>query len=344
MHKLQTLVIGAVAAVVTAHAAGAATSITPEQRARLAERLQLADQVVHAVAADLRASANAVERRQWLQEALYTMPLEKLRTLGVPPTFQAVSDAIARAQKTTAKAIGDTSTDLVYRPITPCRYIDTRNVGGPITTPRSFDLGLTGATYGGSLGCNPVAASGVGNVNEIAAVSINVAIVSPTAQPGFLGVRPAGSSNTTAFVNWYLSGPTIQASNSGVVTAAQGAGDDIEFFGSPTQVVVDVMGVFARPAATALDCVTLRTQGSGTNNLPTATDYVFPIPSVCTTGYTAVSVGCEYGPAAPAGLTLTSASTPGANFYACAWRNDTGTTLDQSNFNTHTRCCRLPGR
>lgn len=343
MRKLQTLALGAAIAVIVSQSAVAAP-VTAEQRARLAERLQLVDQIVRVVDADLAANANAAERRQWLQEALYLMPLEKLRTLGVPPTFSAASDAIARAQKTTVKAIGDTSIDLVYRPITPCRYIDTRIVGGPIVAPRSYDLGLTGATYGGSAGCNPVAASGVGNINEIAAVSVNVAIVSPTVQPGFLGVRPAGSTNTTAFVNWYLSGPTIQASNSGVVTTAQGAGDDIEFFGSPTQVVVDVMGVFARPAATALDCVTIRTQGSGVNNLPTATDYVFPIPSVCTAGYTAVATGCEYGPAAPGGLTLTSASTPGTAFYTCAWRNDTGATLDQANFNTHTRCCRLPGR
>jgi len=343
MRKFHTFVLGAALAVAT-QSAFAATPITPEQRARLAERLQLVDQIVRVVDADLRASTTAAEQRKWLQEALYTMSLEKLRALGVPTTFVAASDAIVRAQKTTEKAIGDASTDLVYRPITPCRYIDTRNVGGPITSPRSYDLGLTGATYGGSAGCNPVSASGVGSVDEIAAVSINVAIVSPAFQPGFLGVRPAGSSNTTAFVNWYLAGPTIQASNAGVVTTAQGAGNDIEFFGTQTQVVVDVMGVFSRPDATALECVTIRTQGAGTNNLPTATDYVFPIPSVCTTGYTAVAIGCEYGPAAPAGLTLTSASTPGAVFYACAWRNDTGATLDQASFNTHTRCCRVPGR
>jgi hypothetical protein len=321
-----------------------AAGISAAQRARLAERLRLVDAIVRAIDADLRAGDLAAERRAWTLEALYAMPLETLHGLGTPAKFAALRDAIAATQASGAKALGAGASDLVYRPITPCRYIDTRIVGGQITAPRSYNLGLTGAAYGGAGACNPVSASGVNNADDFAAVSMNVAIVSPAFAPGFLGARPAGSSNTTALVNWYLAGPAIQASNAGVITTAQGAGDEIEFFGTQTDIVVDVMGVFTRPDATALDCTTIRTQGAGTANLPTGTDFVFPLASACATGYTAVGIGCEYGPVAPAGLTLTSASTPGALFYACAWRNDTGSTLDQASFNTHTRCCRVPGR
>ena len=341
-----SLVVAALlAAAGAAQAAGTDNRITAEQRARLAERLTLVEHIARVVEPDLRASEVAAERRQWMLESLYMMPLEKLHALGVPGSFRGVGDAIAAAHKTTLKAIGDASSDLVYRPITPCRYIDTRNVGGPITSPRSYDLSLTGDVYGGILACSPVAASGVGNVDEIAAVSINVAIVSPAFQPGFLGVRPVGSSNSTAFVNWYQSGPTVQASNSGVVTTAQGVGNDIEFFGTQTEIVVDVMGVFTRPNATALQCQTKTTNGAGTGNLPTNTEYSFPLPTVCDAGYTAIAVSCEYGPVSLAGLALISvgpANPPG--FYSCLWRNSTGSTLNQSDFHTDTRCCRVPGR
>lgn len=50
--------------------------------------------------------------------------------------------------------------DLVYKPISPCRFIDTRSVGGPINGTRSFNLNLTGATYGGQAACNPIALIG----------------------------------------------------------------------------------------------------------------------------------------------------------------------------------------
>ena len=87
--------------------------------------------------------------------------------------------------------------------------------------------------------------------------------MSPTVAPGFIGVRPAGATNTSALVNWYASGPTVQASNAGVVTTNQSlsSADEIEFFGSSTQFIVDVFGVFAAPTATALDC----TNGTETN-------------------------------------------------------------------------------
>ena len=344
MRHLRSAVVGASLVLATAGAAFATdTGITPQQRERLAERLRLVDQIVRVVDPELRASEVGADRRQWLLESLYLMPLEKLRALGVPASFRGVTDAIARADKTAVKAIGSTSTDLVYRPITPCRYIDTRIV--PAALPHSYDLGVTGTTGGGSAGCNIVAASGVNNADDFAAISMNVAIVNPSAAPGFLGARPNGSANSTALVNWYQVGPTVQASNAGVVTTSQGAGNEIEFFGTQTNFVVDVMGVFTRPDATPLDCTTVSTTGTGTFP-PGGDSLFFNVPTVCPTGYTGVGIGCEYGPASAPGLSLISVgvadSTTG--FLTCVWRNQTGTTLDYTNFHTHTRCCRVPGR
>jgi len=327
-----------------------APGIGDVQRARLAEKLQLVDRIVHVAEQTDGPQGLSPERRNWLRESLYMMPLDAVRALGVPQGFAASRDAIAAMQKVAPKALGDASLDLVYRPITPCRYIDTRVTGVPVgNTPYSVDLGVTGATYGGSAGCNPVAASGVANADDFAAVSMNVAIVTPQFAPGFIGSRPAGSSQVVALVNWFQVGANVQASNAAVVTTRQGAGDEIEFFGTPTHLVVDIMGVFTRPDATALDCQSPSPgqAGLGTANVPPGSVFtdLFQAPA-CAAGYAAVALGCEYGPVAPAGLALTSLGVPdpATGFVACAWFNGSAGTLNKSDFHIHARCCRVPGR
>ena len=132
----------------------------------------------------------------------------------------------------------------------------TRATRADRSTARAPRPLFTGGAFGGSIGCDPKAAVG-GNEDNIGALAMNVAIVGPTAAPGFLGVRPAGDLTTTALVNWWEQGPNVQASNAGVVTTNQSPSTaaEIEFFGSPTQYIVDVFGVFAAPTATAMDCV-----------------------------------------------------------------------------------------
>jgi hypothetical protein len=338
------------AAPLTSVGPGAASGISDVQRARLAEKLQLVDRIVHVAEQAEGAKGLSTERRSWLRESLYTMSLDAIRTMGTPQGFAASRDAIAAARKATPKALGDAALDLVYRPITPCRYIDTRITGVPVgNTPYSVNLGVTGATYGGSGGCNPVAATGVINADDFAAVSMNVAIVNPQFAPGFIGSRPAGSAQVVALVNWYQTGANVQASNAAVVSTKQGAGDEIEFFGTPTDLVVDIMGVFTRPDATALDCQSPSPgqSGLGTANVPPGSAFtdLFQAPA-CAAGYAPVSLGCEYGPVAPAGLALTSAGVPdpATGFVACAWYNGSASTLDKSDFHIHTRCCRVPGR
>jgi hypothetical protein len=214
-------------------------TITDEQRARLAEKLGLVDRIMAGVTA-----AGDADQLQWLRERLYGASLAQLQAMGTPSTFQAASAALTRTAAT-PKDLGDPLTDLVYRPITPCRYIDTRNVGGPIVGTRDFDLTSTGSTYGGSGACDPKATAPFASPNFIAAININVTIVGPGTAPGFIGARPQGSANTTSLVNWYEGGPNVQAANAGVVSTG---GGQLEFFGSPANIVVDVLGIFTMPA------------------------------------------------------------------------------------------------
>lgn len=219
-------------------------TITDVQRTRLAEKLALVDRIMAVLAAQPEGST--VDQRRWLRERMYDMRLAQLQEMGSPSTFEAAAAALAKAAVTT-KELGDRQSDLVYRPINPCRYIDTRNVGGPIVGSRGFDLSQTGAAYGGSGACDPKVTAPFGAVSAIGAIALNVTIIGPGIAPGFIGVRPTGSSNTTSLVNWYEGGPTVQAANEGVVSINQFGTDQIEFFGSPTNIVVDVLGIFTMP-------------------------------------------------------------------------------------------------
>ncbi|HEU5478230.1 MAG TPA: hypothetical protein VFU90_00280 [Candidatus Tumulicola sp.] len=374
MHSARLLTMGAIALAVAAvtvpalgqttgveaeliHAAPPSSTITPAQRARLAEKLRLVDQIVGVAAETNDGSAVTPEQLRWLRESLYMLPLAEVQAIGIPGGFRSAATAVSSTQRSprVAKALGDPTTDLVYRPITPCRYIDTR-VKPPMvgSTPYGVDLGQTGASYGGSAGCNIVTAAGLTDASDIAAVNMNVGIVNPQFQPGFLGARPAGSANSTSMVNWYQAGPTVQASNAGAVTTSGAAtgSNQIEFFGTPTDLVVDVLGVFARPGATPFNCNFAQLDGTGTGNVAIGAQFTIPSPpQACQTGFTPVGLGCTYGPVAPAGLSLVSKSIavaptdfPQPGFASCAWVNGSTTALNGSDFHAITRCCQVPGR
>jgi hypothetical protein len=250
-----------------------------------------------------------------------------------------MSAALARQDRQANTKLGQTTSELVYIPIAPCRFIDTRNVGGPISGTRAYDFDLTGSSYGGSGACNPSGAVG-GNAKLIGAIAMNVTIVSPPLAPGFLGARPAGDTNTTSLVNWYEGGATVQAANAAVITTNQGAGtNEIEFFGGPTQVIVDVFGVFAAPTATALDCATQVQHGPGNNDVLNNTFQVIGAPA-CPAGYTRTAVNCHedsFG----SGVYLQEAS---AAFSDCRFFNVSGISRSSSQMAAESVCCRIPGR
>ena len=155
-------------------------------------------------------------------------------------------------------------------------------------------------------------------------------------------MRPAGAVNTSALVNWYAAGANVQASNAGVVTTNQApaTANEIEFFGSSTQFIVDVFGVFAAPTATALDC----TNGAETNIVVDTITRDFNLfANACPTGYAMVSNSCQAGP---------SGAFEGGQVVLAGQGTFTG---DSNCFGYYTGtssatiyntpwCCRIPGR
>jgi len=322
--------------------------VTAEQRVLLNEKLALVRQIAAAAGVDRVGESVTAERQRWMLESLYKMPTTKLRAMPLTGSPDVLANEIVRASKANTKlegpAFGGNATELVYIPLTPCRFIDSRNIGGPLVGTAAFDLDLTGSSYGGSAACDPTAAVG-NNANNIGAIAINVAIVSPTGAPGFVGARPFGATTTTALVNWNQAGASVQASNAAVVTTDQSLSNpEIELFGSPTQYIVDIFGLFAAPTATALDCQDVVNTGT----IP-ASGTLFLTTAACPTGYTRTSgAQCQHQGGydqvylSKTGNELTGGPTnSAAAAAACAYRNLTATAYSAW---ANVTCCRIPGR
>ncbi|MEO5764118.1 MAG: hypothetical protein ABIR52_02325, partial [Casimicrobiaceae bacterium] len=236
------------------------------------------------------------------------------------------------------KALGSTTEDLVYKPVTPCRFVDTRIVGGKISPTRAFDLGQTGAAYGGDGGCSPTALAGVPD-DQIGAVAFNVAVFDTTGggSPGFLGVRPMGSTNLTSIMNWGVTSPIGQDSNTTVVAMDQSAAiNEFEIFDSgPVHVIIDIMGVFTAPGATALDCTTVESAGLV---VAPAASFNLDAPA-CPTTYTAVSP--QFRNETLVNLTLLSNFSIVGGLFKCEGANTGAVPVT---LYCGVRCCRVPGR
>lgn len=335
---------------VTQTSAGAATApiaeknVSPEQRARLAAKAELIRQIFKAAQTDLRGGHVRPESQRWLLESLYQIPLEQVRAMGTPGTFSATVTAMSHTKNMIKpQAFGDTFQDLVYKPFVPCRYIDTRNVGGkvlpPPAPPRGFDISQPGTAYGGAAGCDPLTLTGV-DENSVGGLAMNVAIfdTSAAAPPGFLGGRPAGSTNLTSLMNWDVSSPFWQDSNYAIITMDQTPlANEFEFFtSSAVHVIVDLFGAFIAPNATALDCVTLY-NASATSVSAGAENCANP--PACPSTYEVTAPLFDKGGATNDGLVVSQMNLNRPGLQVCG-----RATAGASSFTAGVQCCRVPGR
>jgi len=121
--------------------------------------------------------------------------------------------------------------------------------------------------------------------------------------------------------------------------------DEFEILTSgPVQAVVDMSGVFASPAATALDCVSLDTVSATTSVVNGAAFTI--LGAACATGFTATSIACFRTGTAISGVNLIEIEKPEPGFNQCRWQNLSGGTINPAatSYTQSTRCCRVPGR
>jgi hypothetical protein len=288
-------------------------------------------------------AADSANFRAALARDTFEGAMAELSGTGTRVSDARVIERMARAQMTSAdkprivaRDLGSLSSDLTYTPLQPCRIVDTRNTAaGPIAanSTRSFtainlaDFTAQGgsATNCGTLGLNA------------SAIAINVTAVTPSSA-GFATVYPFGTTQpNTASVN-YTAGSVVNNAIISQVPNPLASSDFTVYTFGQAHFVVDIVGYFSAPTATALEC----TQTFTTAQIAAFAAFDQVIPS-CPTGYSLVGAGCRtpgFDDAnwAVNGLYQISPTTIGG---FCSGRNKTDGPITVEGVG---RCCRTPGR
>ena len=332
------------------------------QRAQYQEKLQhvLDDKAAYIAALVQRWENSARESGRWdenfaadLSNALTKLQPDNLLAAGEAPSYDAMMGVMATGQRfdlmmsggraavkaserqsqaILPAALGDIANDLVYTPVVPCRIVDTRNAGGVISanTARSFDV--DGGTFLGQGGVNGSCGIPFGVAR---AVAMTLTVTQPSAG-GFFTAWAVGSPQPLSSVINFAAGQTI--ANTTIVPVVPGGGPDFNLFvgGSTAHVITDVVGYFAAPAATALDCITVSSAVTPVGvNVWTAVDASCPLGRTATGGGYDVPEGTLGFP----GVWINSQ--PNGNGWRTWVDNQTN---GNRNVQTSVRCCRLPGR
>ena len=280
--------------------------------------------------------------------------IDTLKRAANSPTFELMNDAfLVDDQGTTAdinllnainsgtlagpiksRLLGETTNDLVFVPITPCRIIDTRLAGGQIAagTVRSFDVTAVGNySFQGGDASN---CGGAGSAGSFAAAAINFTVVFPVGGPGHITAFPLLTTQPTA-ASLNFSGGDVRG-NFGIFRLDQGASsNELSVFTThTTHLVGDLVGYFINPVLGTLDCVetvssanSIAANGTGSATTP-----------ACAAGYTIVSGGCSMD--LSQGQIVTSRLFPGSGTQFCFFRNRDASL--SSNGVAYGRCCKLP--
>ncbi|HTQ79319.1 MAG TPA: hypothetical protein VMM92_04940 [Thermoanaerobaculia bacterium] len=316
--------------VVGAPPAGAAATAAPDPTADFAKRDQ-----AESILKDLRQSAG-----KDFSPSYQSATLEKLLGLSADTLAKLASGDKSLVEK----ILGSTTNDMTYTPLTPCRIFDSRSgsgVQGAGTGPLAAGTPVSIDVAGGA-----ASSCGVPFPTAKAAV-LNFTIVTP-AGPGDLRAWPWDSSNlappNAAVIN-YTNLPGLAIANGIVVpicniTTATGGTCNKDLFlrtdVSGAHLVIDVLGYFGAPAATALSCETLSSPFSA------AVGTQFNIGSpICDAGYTLTGGGIELGQAWTSGDELLGSNPFGGNQWQCLGYNGGGNAWSG---NCWAICCRVPGR
>lgn len=223
--------------------------------------------------------------------------------------------------------LGNLSNDLVYTPIQPCRIIDTRSTAaGAIAAnaTRNFvAFGVSSYTsQGGSptnCGLNPLAAT---------AVAVNLTVVAP-ALGGYATAYPFGTPQPVVSSINYTAGAVVN--NALIVQTPNpiSSFDFTIFTTSQSHFVADIVGYFAPPVATGLQCVDTATTdlaiaSGGTGN---------SVAPACPGGYTQTATNCESSTWQMPFVFFKSGT--------CSAQNNSA---GSATLRASRTCCRVPGR
>ena len=248
--------------------------------------------------------------------------------LGQRMTDAQAIDRLARSDgsKSAVMALGSPAGDLVYTMITPCRIVDTRVAGGKLSAgaTRNFIANSPGSNFavqGGS------ASTDCGIPAEPSAVAMEVTVVA-TGGNGYLTLFPYGVTRPLA-ASMNYTGANQTLGNEVIVKQTIGGAADFSLYSlNSAHVVVDAVGYFMAPVATALDCAR-----TATNTVAVAaSSNGYAAAPACAAGYTETTTQCRGG--------FYTDTIVGQEDGSCFMRAGTSA----SNLNASRICCRVPGR
>lgn len=283
-------------------------------------------------------NADSANFKRALQRSTYEGAMAELDGRGAKVTDEKVINTLAAQSASIAPmSAADGIEDLVFTPVEPCRIIDTRNTGaGAIAggTNRPFYVwGYPNFTaQGGS-------ATDCGGLLEQSpsAIVVNVTVVGQT-ELGYATLYPAASASPplTSTIIYY---PNVIISNAATVPLVTSGVYDFRIFSERTaHYVVDIVGYYAFPHATALDCDPQFVEQA----VSASSQFNFSIPS-CGTGYTLTGAGCRTPGYNQVNWSINGMySTDGTSVGAyCAGVNFSASSTTIQGI---AQCCRVPGR
>lgn len=281
------------------------------------------------------ATADAANLRNALGRETFEGAMAALSGDGTRISDEQVIAKLAASPTGGEKVLGGLSGDLTYTAIQPCRIIDTRVAGGTIAanSTRSFK-GVNSANFtaqgGSATDCGTLGLSA-------SALVLNVTVVTPSSG-GFATVFPFGASQPLAASVNYATNSIV---NNSVITSIPNplqTNDFTIYTFAQSHYVVDIVGYFAPPVATALDC----TETFISQNVTANATFDIDIPN-CPTGYAITGAGCRTPGFNQADWAINGLyrSAPGVMDAYCSGQNKTAGTITVEGT---ARCCRVPGR
>lgn len=309
--------------------------LTPTQADNLQERIAATMRIVDRFEGEARALGRASGWRQATVDALLSLSLAELRQVEQSAVSADGLPAAISAANADPQLLGDPAEDLVYTPVNPCRFSDTRVIGGKITGFRGYDMDNNGAVYGGTAACHPPTIFGVANADEVPAAVINVTLIDTTIAPGFVAIKPNALSTISSINNWYDVGQFVQNSNTAIASIEQDLAVADEFViqtSAPVHVITDIFGVFLPPEATALE----QAFPSASVVIPSG-QFGFVVTPACPAGFVITGGQCASSENKPE---LTDTKIESGGWY-CGARNTGGGVLSVT---ATAICSRVPGR
>ena len=253
--------------------------------------------------------------------------LARTNPAALQPTAASAPNG-AGSKRIAARSLGDLDRDLVYVPVTPCRILDTRVVGGAIAANSSRDFDLTDAIRFASQGgdtsdCN------VGDKGSFAAAAINFTVVTPSAA-GYITAFPYLASQPTAATINYVAGDIRNGLAITRLDQSAAANEFSVYSFAQTHLVADVVGYFREVEATALECFDMNSAAVSLAEGRTVT----VISPLCPAGYNSVGGSCKSGPSR---FAFIMNSSTGPTNHSCAFSLDRKSTRLNSSHSTLSR-------